>query len=558
MDEQVVFTTNTSGTISSVHSFEQVNLRQCSTQSRNSCVQVGSKYLFVAQAQKALINVYNMSGSFKRESVEQRLPLPEVLKCLEVVQNTGVQYDSIHGVNHNLPEFNLPYLLLGSTESGKLYIWELNSGILLNVKPMAHYQSITKIKSILNGKYIITSGNDSRVIIWQTVDLVSASNDEPKPVCILHDHTLPVTDFQVSSSQGKFLSCAGTKLFTVSQDATLRCYDLSLIGSKKKQKKQEENGNEVSIGKAPRLLATFTLPYAIKSISLDPADRACYIGTADGCFALNLFYKLKGNTIVNLLQSTGMSTVHKSKVFSLVQRSLINGGENQDLDSLYSIGQLACDKLLDSNVSCLEISMDGTLLMIGDTEGKVSIAEIYSKQIIRTIQTLTTSQASVGEVTNILVNPYRTESGDQLFEGATTGKNTSSSNGHNSLKIPNLQRAIFDKENKSLSHDIWFQIGEPETEADPSLALPLNDFNGYLEHIKSQESMFAHIGRISSDVKVVGTETDAVSSFDDQTAKDEEITELKANIEALTHAYKELRGMHEKLYEEHQNVLDKQ
>ena len=79
-----------------------------------------------------------------------------------------------------------------------------------------------------------------------------------------------------------------------------------------------------------------------------------------------------------------------------------------------------------------------------------------------------------------------------------------------------------------------------------------------MEHIKSQESMFAHIGRISSDVKVVGTETDAVSSFDDQTAKDEEITELKANIEALTHAYKELRGMHEKLYEEHQNVLDKQ
>ncbi|CAI4783331.1 CBM_collapsed_G0048330.mRNA.1.CDS.1 [Saccharomyces cerevisiae] len=236
MDEQVIFTTNTSGTIASVHSFEQINLRQCSTQSRNSCVQVGNKYLFIAQAQKALINVYNLSGSFKRESVEQRLPLPEILKCLEVVENDGVQYDRIQGVNHNLPDFNLPYLLLGSTESGKLYIWELNSGILLNVKPMAHYQSITKIKSILNGKYIITSGNDSRVIIWQTVDLVSASNDDPKPLCILHDHTLPVTDFQVSSSQGKFLSCTDTKLFTVSQDATIRCYDLSLIGSKESRR----------------------------------------------------------------------------------------------------------------------------------------------------------------------------------------------------------------------------------------------------------------------------------------------------------------------------------
>ncbi|EJS41982.1 ipi3p [Saccharomyces arboricola H-6] len=558
MDEQVIFTTNASGTISSVHSFEQVNLRQCSTQSRNSCVQVGSKYLFIAQAQKALINVYNLSGSFKRESVEQRLPLPEVLKCLEVVQNTSVQYDRIQDVSHRLPEFNLPYLLLGSTESGKLYIWELNSGILLNVKPMAHYQSITKIKSILNGKYIVTSGNDSRVIIWQTVDLVSATNVDPKPICVLHDHTLPVTDFQVSCSQGKFLSCTDTKLFTVSQDATIRCYDLSLIDSKKKQKKQEEKGDEVSIGKAPILLATFTTPYPIKSIALDPADRACYIGTADGCFSLNLFYKLKGNTVVNLLQSAGMNTIQKGKVFSLVQRGLVTGGENQDVDALYSMGQLVCDKLLDSNVSCLEVSMDSTLLLIGDTEGKVSITEIYSKQIIRTIQTLTTSQASIGEVTNLIVNPYRIESDSQLFEGEFKAKQTSGSNGHNSIKIPNLQRVIFDNSNKANLHDIWYQIGEAEAEADPSLALPLNDFDAYLEHIKSQESMFTHIGRVSSDVKVVDDQTNTDSSSNGQTAKDEEITELKANIEALTHAYKELRSMHEKLYEEHQQVVDKQ
>ncbi|CAI4049692.1 chromatin-binding/pre-rRNA-processing protein IPI3 SKDI_14G1440 [Saccharomyces kudriavzevii IFO 1802] len=555
MDEQVIFTTNTSGTISSVHSFEQVNLRQCSTQARNSCVRVSNKYLFIAQAQKALINVYNLAGSFKRESVEQRLPLPEVLKCLEVVQNTGVQYDRIESVSHNLPEFNLPYLLLGSTESGKLYIWELNSGALLNVKPMAHYQSITKIKSILNGKYIITSGNDSRVIIWQTVDLVSASNDDPKPICILHDHTLPVTDFQVSSSQGKFLSCTDTKLFTASQDATIRCYDLSLIGSKKKQ--EERNGDEVGIGKEPALLATFTTPYAIKSITLDPADRACYIGTADACFSLNLFYKLKGNVVVNLLQSTGMNTIQKSKVFSLVPRSLVTGGENQDSDVLYSMGQLICDKILNSNVSCLEISMDGTLLLIGDTEGKVSIAEIYSKQIIRTIQTLTTSQTSVGEVTNLLVSPNRIENDNQLFEGESKGKHTNSNNDHNSVKIPNLQRVIFDTKNKSNLHDIWYQIGEPETETDPNLLLPLNDFNAYLERIKSQESMFTHIGKISSDVKVVDDEINASLSLD-QTDKDKEVVELKANIEALTHAYKELRSMHETLYEEHQQILGKQ
>ena len=140
MDEQIIFTTTTAGTITNIHSFEQSNLRQCTVSAPNSAVQVGNKYLFVAQAQKALINVYNISGPHKRESIEQRLPLPEPVTCLEVVNhNTVSATTQIGGSLHKLPEFNLPYLLLATTESGKLYVWELNSGILLNVKPMAHY-----------------------------------------------------------------------------------------------------------------------------------------------------------------------------------------------------------------------------------------------------------------------------------------------------------------------------------------------------------------------------------------------------------------------------------
>lgn len=53
-----------------------------------------------------------------------------------------------------------------------------------------------------------------------------------------------------------------------------------------------------------------------------------------------------------------------------MQRNSLTGGENEDLDALYAMGQLVCENVLNSNVSCLEISMDGTLLLIGDTEGK--------------------------------------------------------------------------------------------------------------------------------------------------------------------------------------------
>ena len=282
---------------------------------------------------------------------------------------------------------------------------------------------------------------------------------------------------------------------------------MSLIGSKKKQKANE---NDVSIGKTPVLLATFTTPYSIKSIVLDPADRACYIGTAEGCFSLNLFYKLKGNAIVNLLQSAGVNTVQKGRVFSLVQRNSLTGGENEDLDALYAMGQLVCENVLNSNV------------------------------------------------TNLLTNPYRLERGNLLLEGESKGKQASNNNGHNFMKIPNLQRVIFDGKNKGHLHDIWYQIGEPEAETDPNLALPLNDFNAYLEQVKTQESIFSHIGKVSSNVKVIDNKIDATSSLDSNAAKDEEITELKTNIEALTHAYKELRDMHEKLYEEHQQMLDKQ
>lgn len=115
MDEQLCFTTNTTCTVGYLHSPNQTNLKQCSTENRNGSCLVGNKYLFVAQAKKALINVYRIGGSGKRESVEQRLPLPEALSCLEVVEN-NTEFG-------NAPQSQLPYLLLGSTASGKLALY---------------------------------------------------------------------------------------------------------------------------------------------------------------------------------------------------------------------------------------------------------------------------------------------------------------------------------------------------------------------------------------------------------------------------------------------------
>lgn len=108
----MIFTTEQNALSTSLYSAEQAVLRQCSTSSRNSAVRVGDKYLFVAQSNKALINVYNISGAHKRETVEQRLPTPEVITCLEVIQN---RYEEKSAIS----DFELPHLLLGSTDGVK-------------------------------------------------------------------------------------------------------------------------------------------------------------------------------------------------------------------------------------------------------------------------------------------------------------------------------------------------------------------------------------------------------------------------------------------------------
>ncbi|CAL9738537.1 pre-rRNA-processing protein Ipi3p [Monosporozyma servazzii] len=542
MDEQLIFTTHNTGSVANVHSFEQSNLRQCTISSKNSAVTVGNQYLFVAQAKKALINVYNIAGAHKRESIEQRLPIPEAVNCLEVVNNSnGV---NVNGSSHTLGHFNLPYLLLASTASGKLYIWELNSGLLLNVKPMAHYQTITKIQSILNGKYIVTSGKDSRVIIWQTVDLVTM--EEPKPVAIIHDHTLPVTDFQVSNATGENLVVSGAKLFTVSDDCTVRCYNLAMNPTNGVGKNGSGSAtNDQQLG--PTLIATFTLPFGIESLALDPADRALYLGTKEGCYALPLYYKLNGNQVVNLLQP---SSDNKGKLYSLIDSVLANESER---NSLYTMGQLIVTKVLDCDVSVLNITMDGTTLLIGDKLGKVSVTEIYSRQILKTLQPLSTSQEAHGGVTNIITYCYTADSNDKL-----SSMLTNSHHGNAAVqKIPTLQRSIYDKRQQNDYHDIWYQIGQEIEDETTGIINPLTNSTGYMSQLSQQETVFATSKDHYSHTSIVKVaETPVETSDNAAVVETDEMAQLKEQVKSLTSAYTELRTLHEKLYEDHQQLLN--
>ncbi|SCU93089.1 LAFA_0F14620g1_1 [Lachancea sp. 'fantastica'] len=499
MEEQLCFTTHSTCTVSSLNGAKQTDLKQCGTEFRNGAVRVGSSHLFVAQRRKALINVYKINGSGSRESVEQRLALPEPVSCLEVVQD--------------VQKPDAPYLLLASTATGKLLIWELLSGQLLTVKAMAHYQPITKIQSVVNGKYVITSGGDARLMIWQTVDLVT--QQDPKPIFTLHDHTLGITDFCTSNAFSK--THLSGKLFTASHDMTVRCYDLNL-----------------DVWPQPQLLATFTFPGPLECIALDPADRACYVGGPLGVYQVNFYYPISSNQILNLLSAEGNAII-----------SCVDCQPDRNLRELYSMGQIECPKISDASGTLLALSMDGSSLVVGDTLGKCSVIDVYSKQTMKEIQSIVVNE-TCGEVSSLILNVVNQDTSDSLIS-------TDKSNAE--FKFPNLQKSV---SNRDGLQDIYYQI---PAQRQPAVA-PVDDFDAYLDQVASEESAFMQLGSVVSTVKVVDQvkselkattgDVDTAENASPNSEHNEEVLELRANVAEITDAYKELREMYDKLLQEHQ------
>ncbi|SCU96589.1 LAME_0F16754g1_1 [Lachancea meyersii CBS 8951] len=496
MEEQLCFSTSSTCTVAILNGAKQTDLKQCGTEFRNGTVRVGYSHLFVAQRRKAVINVYKINGNGSRESVEQRLALPEPVSCLEVVENAEKP--------------DTPYLLLASTPTGKLFVWELMSGNLLAVKPLAHYQPITKIQSVVNGKYVITSGADARLMIWQTVDLVT--QQDPKPIFTLHDHTLGITDFCVSNAHAK--THLSGKLFTVSQDMTLRCYDLNL-----------------DVWPQPQLLATFTFPSPLECIALDPADRACYVGGPQGVYQVNFYYSISSNQILNLLNADG------NRIISCVECQ-----PERNLRELYAMGQIECPKILDASGTQLAISMDGSSLVVGDTSGKCSVIDVYSKQSMKEIQSIVVNE-SCGEVTGLTLN---------LIDQDTSESLVSTDKAHTEFKFPNLQKSVFTREGL---HDVYYQA---PAEKEGAVA-PLDDFEEYLDQVASEENAFVQLGSVVSTVKIVDqikSTAEGTQAQDEPSRQEEskEILEMQENVRDITNAYKDLREMYDKLLREHQTL----
>lgn len=462
----------------SVHGHQQHAAFKLANAPQNGAVLTGTgpqERLFVAQKMKALINVY----SWGKESIDQRIPVPEEISCLTLVHHPN----TTTAINnpHELANFRLPWLLVAGSPTGKLYVWELSSGALLCVKH-AHYQGMRKAVVTRCGTFIITVGDDGRCMVWRTIDLISFTDKAQSDVstnALFHsmaDHTLPITDV-VLSPTGQLQDL---KVYTSSQDGTVREYDLL----------------------TKQLVTTFVLPNPVTSLCLDPASRLLYCGLNNG-----------------VIRSVPMYTVNK---------------HNQTLEHIGGLGSIVTVSENDPNleftfvnhqsndsetlVTQLKVSLDGTLLISGDSKGRVLISDIISKQVIKSLTSLNSSISFIE--TQVLPSDFN-DSG--LLRGDKKHR-----------LIPNLKRILAGGEERH-KHELNIQITDEVEEHD--------DFHSWLAQKSREELEFKNLSDVNSQI----TSADVESSNS---------TELQLKLDKISAAYTALRKNHEDLFEKYKAVIN--
>ncbi|KAG2353724.1 WD40-repeat-containing domain protein [Suillus spraguei] len=197
-------------------------------------------FILAAQQDKSILNVYN----FQKDQLALKIVLPERLSCI-ALDNSGS-------------------FCAGGTAQGRIYLWEVASGILYNSWD-AHYRHVNVLKFTHDGAALISGSDDSSVNVWSVARIVDndTQNELPTPYCMLSDHTLPVKD--IVCGLGAFPTC---RVLTASLDHSVKLWDIS----------------------SQSLLTTFYFPKPISSAVWDITERLFFAASPDGSiYQVNLF-----------------------------------------------------------------------------------------------------------------------------------------------------------------------------------------------------------------------------------------------------------------------------
>lgn len=211
-----------------------------------NCLAVSASHIFAAQADKAVVHVYNK----EKGNQESTIPFPERIGCLALACNDTV-------------------LVLGA-EKGRIILWETHTGRQVTTS-QSHLQPVTALAVDHSSNLLLSGSADSSVHVWSLSSLLSFSASESStqqtqntPLRTLSAHREGITSIVLGHSSG-FSNIA----VSASKDNTCLVWDYQSGG----------------------LLQTILLPATPLCLAIDPADRAFYAGYEDGSVQIVDFYK---------------------------------------------------------------------------------------------------------------------------------------------------------------------------------------------------------------------------------------------------------------------------
>ncbi|XP_070765382.1 WD repeat-containing protein 18 isoform X2 [Enoplosus armatus] len=226
-------------------------------------------------------------------------------------------------------------LFLTAAVAEAIYLWEVSTGKLLSVLSR-HYQDVTCLKFTDDSSHFVSGGKDNLGLVWSLSSVIQLDlSHTPEPRHILSRHSLPITDLQCG------LMGAQARVATASLDQTVMVWELS----------------------SGELLLSILFDVEIMSVTFDPCEYFLFCGGSDG----------------NIFQ------------VSLCSQSLIRDKSFQSDNDGNQVF-----KGHRNLVTCLSVSMDGTLLLSGSHDEMVRLWDVQSKQSIRCL-------AHKGPVTNAVI-----------------------------------------------------------------------------------------------------------------------------------------------------------
>ncbi|XP_041085823.1 WD repeat-containing protein 18-like isoform X2 [Polyodon spathula] len=227
------------------------------------------------------------------------------------------------------------YLLAGIAES--IYLWEVSTGSLLAVLNR-HYQDLTCLRFTDDSSHFISGGKDNLALVWSICSVLQEDPSQtPEPRHVWARHSLPITDIHCG------LMGPQARVATASLDQTVKLWEIS----------------------SGEILLSVLFDVGIMSVTFDPCEYSMFCGGSDG----------------NIFQVTLCGTnLQRDKSFQTDQEGsqVFKGHRNL--------------------VTCLSVSMDGTLLLSGSHDETVRLWDIQSKQCVRTVN-------HKGSVTNAFIMP---------------------------------------------------------------------------------------------------------------------------------------------------------